>query len=496
MATRHRCVRYGVERSRVREWLNYIGGRWTAAAAGRTTTLHDPGSTSEVVATAASSSAEDVVQAVDAARAAQAAWAATPPSAREAMLRRFADLVEADVENLARTVTLEQGKPLAESRGEIAKAVAETRFMAGEAQRLHGVTAGGERPGTDAFSIRVPLGSVAAINPWNFPVSTPLRKAIPALVTGNTVILKPSELTPGPCAELVRYFEEAGLPPGVVNLVIGDGPEVGRPLVDSDGVDGVSFTGSTAVGRELYQRAARRLIPVQLEMGGKNPAIVSPSANLPAAVSEIAQAALLTCGQRCTAISRVIAHEDVVAEVRERLEVHLGGLAIGHGLDPSTQLGPLVSAEQLGIIEGWVEQGIADGARLVCGGHRPKRPDGGWYYTPTLLDGVTADMAIAREEVFGPVIVLLSYRSFDEAMDVCNDVAYGLSACLFSRDLREIDVFSRTAQAGMLHINRGTTPQSHLPFGGVKDSGVGAYSVGSSAVDFFTTVQTVYRAAD
>jgi alpha-ketoglutaric semialdehyde dehydrogenase len=335
---------------------------------------------------------------------------------------------------------------------------------------------------------------VAAISPWNFPVVTPVRKIAPALAFGNTVVFKPASLTPWSAVYLMQLLEKAGLPAGVVNLVIGAGSTVGDRLVADPRVRGISFTGSSDIGTRIYEAAARRLAGVQLELGGKNPAIVVDYDDLDGAAKEIVAAAFLCSGQRCTALSRVIAGEALADALVERILHYVRQIRVGDGLSESTTMGPLVGRSQFDTVEGYVRQGMESGCALLEGG-RPLVEDpekDGYYYAPTVFDHVTRDSPLARDEIFGPVLPVIRVRDADQAIAIANDTRYGLAAAVFTSRLELTHRFAARIEAGMIHINHGTASQAHVPFGGRKDSGQGAFSIGPTAKEFFTNVKTVY----
>ncbi len=431
---------------------------------------------------------------MDAADRAARVWGATPGPQRGAILFRFAELLEAAKPELARIITLEQGKAMPEAAGEIGRAAAEARFMAGEASRPTGQSFPSEKPGSSCSTISEPLGVIAAICPWNFPVVTPVRKIAPAIAFGNSVVFKPAGLTPWSAVHLMDLLERAGLPAGVVNLITGSGAVVGQALVNDPRVRGVTFTGSTKVGTSVYEAAARRLARVQLELGGKNPAVVVDCDDLEAAAREIVAAAFLCSGQRCTAISRVIVLDTQADALVQWILGEVGRIKVGNGLEPSTTMGPLVSRAQLETVEGYVRQGRNSGCQLLTGGRAlaDNVDDDGYFHAPTVFDRVPPDSPLAREEIFGPVLPILRVANMDEAIAVANDTRYGLAAALFTARASHIDQFTRRVEAGMIHINHGTASQAHVPFGGVKDSGQGAYSIGPGAREFFTNVKAVY----
>jgi aldehyde dehydrogenase (NAD+) len=460
----------------------------------RSYAIHNPARPDECLGEFADSTEADATAAVDRAASAAAAWAYTPAPQRGALLFRFAQLLEESKNELGRIVTLEQGKALSEAVGEVGRAAAEARFMAGETSRPVGHTFPSERPGFSCYTVSEPLGVVAAICPWNFPVVTPVRKIAPALAWGNAVIFKPSSLTPWSATYLMELFDKAGVPPHVINLITGQGSVIGEALIGAARVRGITFTGSTNVGMHVYDRAARRLARVQLEMGGKNPAVVMDCEDLDSAAREIVAAAFLCSGQRCTAISRVVVGESQADALVQRILAHVARIKVGDGLEPDTTMGPLVSLGQFRSVDRYVRQGVDDGCDLLAGGapltDNPERR--GYYYAPTVFDRVPADSPLAREEIFGPVLPVLRVRDLDEAITIANSTPYGLAASLFTSRLSYIHEFSRRVEAGMVHVNHGTASQAHVPFGGVKDSGQGAYSIGSTAREFFTNVKTVY----
>jgi alpha-ketoglutaric semialdehyde dehydrogenase len=474
--------------------LNFIDAKWVPPANGSYYEIHNPAHPRQVLGQYPSSGESEVLAAIAAASKASTTWKRVPGPQRGALLFRFAQLLEAAKDELGRIITLEQGKALSEAIGEVGRAATEARYVAGEASRTLGNTFPSERPGILCYTQLEPLGVVAAISPWNFPVVAPVRKIAPALACGNTVVVKPASLTPGCAVFLMELFEKAGFAPGVVNLVIGPGSTVGNLLVNHPTVRGISFTGSTAVGIPLYERAARRMAKVQLELGGKNPAVVMDCDDPEGAAREIVAAAFLCSGQRCTALSRVIVKNEQADALLEHL-VHLAAqIKVGDGLDRTTNMGPLVSRGQLEIVDNYVKRGVECGAHILAGGHCLVEDveEQGYFYAPTLLDGVQPDSPVAQEEIFGPVLPILRVRDSQEAIAIANDTPYGLAASLFTSRLSIISEFIEGVQTGMVHVNHGTASQAHVPFGGVKDSGQGAYSIGPTVKDFFTSVKSVY----
>lgn len=472
---------------------NYVAGRWAPAAGGEYYQTHNPACPSQVLGEFPRSVPEDLETAIASAETAGATWNQTPAPQRAAILLHFSQLLLDSKEELARIITLEQGKALCESVGEVTRAAAEASFAAGEAVRLSGQTFPSERPGFTCYTVLQPVGVVAAITPWNFPVVSPVRKIAPALACGNTVIFKPASLTPWSATYLTSLLEKAGLPPGVLNLVIGSG-ECGERLISDARVRGISFTGSTAVGIRIAERVAGRMAKVQLELGGKNPAIVVDCKDLDTAAKEIVAAAFLCSGQRCTALSRVIVEESQADQLRDRLLMHIAKIRVGNGLDPQATMGPLVSRAQMETVARYVRKGRDDHATLVAGGHAlAENPETeGYFYAPTLFDHVSSKSALAREEIFGPVLPLIRVNSAYEAFEVANSTRYGLAASLFTENPHLVNEFIQCVESGMVHINHGTASQAHIPFGGVKDSGQGAFSIGPTVKDAFTNVKTVY----
>lgn len=473
---------------------NYIGGKWVPSSNNETYKRENPANIEETIVLAPNSTEEDADRAVEAAHEAFQSWSKVPAITRGKYLYQFAAVLEAHKEEVAELLTIEQGKPLAESFGEINKTIGEIRFTAGEASRLSGETLPSERANVEIRTIRVPKGVILAISPWNFPLVTPLRKIAPALAAGNTVVFKPASITAAMGAKIVELFEKAGLPEGVLNLVIGSGRRVGNQLVNNPKVRGITFTGSTGVGSSIYEQAAKHLVQVQLEMGGKNAAIIYDYSDIEGAVNQIVPAAFANAGQRCTSISRVIVSEADAERAVEALKKKTEEYVIGNGIEAGITMGPLVSEDQLETTHSYVEIGQKEGARLVTGGKAVTLETKGYYYEPTLFADVKPEHRIAKEEIFGPVLVVLTASSFDEALHICNDNEYGLAASCFTENKSYQTAFVNRVQAGMIHLNNGTISESHAPFGGLKHSAIGPYSIGSTAKDFFTELKVIYDA--
>jgi len=475
-------------------YQNLIGGQWIPAASGRTMLNLNPADHSDVVGAFPSSHAEDVALAVAAAKKAFATWRLVPaPKRAEILLRAGSNLLQ-NKEKYARDMTREMGKVLAETRGDVQEAIDEAFYVAGEGRRLFGITTPSELQNKFAMSIRMPIGVVGLITPWNFPMAIPSWKLFPALVAGNTCVIKPATDTPLSTYNLVQALVDAGLPPGVVNIVCGTGSTAGAALVEHPDVRAISFTGSSAVGSLVAQRAAATFKQVSLEMGGKNAQIVLDDANLDLALDGALWGAFGTTGQRCTATSRILLQKGIAAEFTEKLVARARKLKIGNGLDQSVEVGPQVNANQIETSEKYLEIALREGSHLLCGGHALTSGAyaHGTFFEPTVLGGVTPSMRIAREEVFGPVVSLMEFSSFEEAIEIANSIEYGLSTSLYTRDVNRAFTAIRDLEAGITYINAPTIgAEVHLPFGGVKHTGNG-HREGLGALDFFTTWKAVY----
>ena len=473
---------------------NYIGGRWVPARSGATTEVRNP-ATGEVLGVVPRSGPEDVADAVEAAARAYPAWRRTPAPRRAEILFRVAELLVRRKEELARLMTQEMGKVLTEARGDVQEAIDMTYYMAGEGRRLAGETVPCELPDKAGFSVRDPVGVVACITPWNFPLAIPAWKIMPALVAGNTVVFKPASDTPLLANELVRILEEAGLPPGVLNLVYGPGEEVGERLLSHPEVDLVSFTGSTAAGKRVAGVAGPLLKKVHLEMGGKNAIIVMEDADLELAVQGIMWSAFGTTGQRCTAASRIIVHRAVRDALTDRLVERIKGLRLGDGLDPATDMGPLINRAAQEKVHRYTEIGLSEGATLLTGGRIPteERLSRGFFYEPTLFTDVRPQMRIAQEEIFGPTTAIIAVDSLEEAIQVNNGTPYGLSSSIYTRDVNRAFRAMRDITTGLVYVNAGTIgAEIQLPFGGTKDSSFGPKEQGPAALEFYSDYKTVY----
>jgi alpha-ketoglutaric semialdehyde dehydrogenase len=478
-----------------RVYKNFIGGEWVESSGGKGIENRNPANTAELVGVFPASTAHDVAHAVDAAREAWKKWRLVPAPKRAEILYRAAELLIERKEDYSRDMTREMGKVLAETRGDTQEAIDMTYLMAGEGRRQFGQTTPSELPDKFAMSVRTPVGVAGLITPWNFPIAIPSWKIMPALVTGNTVVIKPAEDTPLSTHNLAETLEEAGLPAGVLNVVFGDGPTAGAALLANDGVNLVSFTGSTEVGRIVSEACAPSFKKCHLEMGGKNIIIVMEDANLDLAVDGAVWGGFGTTGQRCTAASRVAVHKKVYAEFVEKFVSRVKSLKVGDGLDPTTEMGPSINEQQIKTVMKYVQIGKEEGAKLATGGHRLESGPfaRGWFHEPTVFTDCDARMRIAQEEIFGPVVAVIPFDTFDQALEVANGVKYGLSASIYTRNVNQAFRAQRDLETGIVYVNAPTIgAETHLPFGGVKNTGNGHRESGEAALDFYTEWKTVY----
>jgi aldehyde dehydrogenase (NAD+) len=477
------------------KYQNLINGKWVDAQSGETFESRNPANWSEIVGTLPKSNAADVEAAVKAARAAYEKWRLVPAPARGDIMRKIGDLLVQRKEELAKLMTREMGKVLAETRGDVQEGIDTAYYAATEGRRLFGHTVPSELPNKFAMAIRVPIGVAGIITPWNFPLAIPTWKMFPAILSGNTVVFKPASDTPATATALVQLMHEAGLPDGVVNIVHGGGGAVGNAITRHHDVDLISFTGSTQIGKQITKDSADTLKRVSLELGGKNAQIVMDDADLDLALDGILWGAFGTTGQRCTATSRLILHEKVYDKFMDMLVTRTKKLRLGDGLKPETEVGPLVNEGQRKTVESYVEIGQQEGAKLVAGGHAAKGPglDGGWFHEPTIFAEVTPNMRIAKEEIFGPVLSVLRVKSLEEGINVLNDTIYGLSSSVYTRDVNKAFVAIRDIKAGITYINVPTIgAEAHMPFGGVKQTGNGHREGGWTVYDFYTEWKAVY----
>ncbi len=475
------------------ELRHFIDGAWTGDTG--STERRNPSDLGEMVALLPAGSLDDLNRAVAAARTAQPGWAASTPEFRADCLHRAGEFILARAAELGRLLSREEGKTLAEGMGEVTRAGRIFRYFAGEAIRRHGFTLDSVRPGVDVQTFRDPIGVVGLITPWNFPIAIPAWKAAPALAFGNTVVMKPASLTAATAAAVAGILAEAGVPPGVFNLVIGGGA-IGAALANHAGVDAISFTGSQGVGAQVATAAAARQARFQLEMGGKNPLVVLDDADLDRAVAIAADGAFFGTGQRCTASSRLIVtagiHDRFVAALADRART----LKVGHALKAGTQIGPAVSQEQKEQDQGFVERAVANGAKLLAGGEPLALEEEGYYVAPALLADTDPEMEINRLEVFGPVASVIRVTDYDAALAMANAGEFGLSAGIVTTSLTHARHFQRSVRAGMVMINLPTAGVDyHVPFGGMGKSSFGSREQGFAAVEFYTQIRTSYCAA-
>jgi acyl-CoA reductase-like NAD-dependent aldehyde dehydrogenase len=473
-------------------FANFVGGEWRPSSSGRTYEKRGPWRPSETIGEFPASSAEDVDAAVEAAAAAFPAWARRPAAQRAAILMGAADAIERRVEQIAQDMTLEMGKPVREARMEAARGAAILRYFAGEAWRPKGELFEQSATGSSVYTVRRALGVVGLITPWNFPAAIPAWKTAPALVYGNTVVMKLAQEAPLTGLHLAACFEEAGIPAGVFNIVVGRGSEVGTPLASHPKVKAISFTGSVAVGYQVRDEATALGKRVQLELGGHNPLIVMADADLDRAVEAAYVGAFWSAGQKCTATRRIYVQDAVYDDFRAGLLDRVERGAIGDPADPDTEVGPIVNEKQFDEILAGIERGKAEGGTVVTGGERID--DDAYLLAPTVFEGVADDAFLSCEEVFGPVTSLYRFSELDEAVRRANAVEFGLSASIFTSDLANAQRFVNELEAGILHVNSQTAGADvHVPFGGIKGSGFGPHEQGRAAMEFYTEVVTVYH---
>lgn len=474
---------------------NFINGEWVESSSGQTYENRNPANHEEVVGIFQKSTADDVKKAIDAAAEAYKSWRLVPAPKRGEILFRIASRLAAEKENLARDMTREMGKIIHETRGDVQEAIDMTFYMAGEGRRLFGQTTPSELQNKFNMTIRQPLGVCSFITPWNFPMAIPSWKTMPALICGNTVVIKPATDTPLSVANFVKICHEEGLPPGVLNMVTGSGSALGDALIKNPHVRVVSFTGSTEVGRKVSEGCAPDFKHVCLEMGGKNVQIVMDDADIDLAVDGALWGAFGTTGQRCTATSRLICHKDVLDKVTSKLVERAKNLKVGDGLDEKTDMGPLINQAQLETVLGYIEIGKKEGAKLLTGGERLTGGDydKGFFIQPTIFGEVTQQMRIWREEIFGPVLSVASFSTFEEAIEMANDTSYGLSASIYTNDIRKAYVAMRDVYTGIFYVNAPTIgAETHLPFGGTKETGNGHREAAMAALDVFSEWKSVY----
>ncbi|MGO9256501.1 MAG: aldehyde dehydrogenase family protein [Bryobacteraceae bacterium] len=472
---------------------NYINGEWIAGDS--LFENRNPADTGELVGRFVAGSPDDIASAAQAAAAAFPAWSAAAGPARGAILFKAADILDRRFEQIAADMTHEQGKTLPEAKGEVRRSINIFRYFAGEGARLPGMLVPSERDRVHMFALRKPIGVVGLITPWNFPSAIPAWKLAPALICGNTVVLKPASAAPLSAWRLVEALHEAGLPKGVVNFVAGSGGALGQALVDAAPLKAVSFTGSCSIGNWLHGAASKRRLRIQLEMGGKNPTIVLADADFPSAVENVVNAAFFSTGQKCTATSRAIVEDAIYDRFVEAVVARTRRLKVGNGMEPGVEIGPCVDRAQMETILGYIEAGRKESGEPLCGGRR--LTDGalakGWFVEPTVFAGVAEDHVIAREEIFGPVLAIMRAGNFEDALRIANAIPFGLSSSIQSTNLSRVFEYIYRAEAGLLTVNLPSAGVEYqLPFGGSKDSSFGPKEQGPAALEFYSDYKTVY----
>jgi len=476
-------------------YKNLIGGEWVESRSGRSFENQNPANTKDVVGIFSRSDRNDVNDAAEAAKKAFERWRLTPAPRRGEIIYRCAQILQERKEDYAREMTREMGKILKETRGDVQEAIDTAFYMAGEGRRLDGHTVPSELPNKFAMAMRVPLGVVGMITPWNFPMAIPSWKIFPAIVCGNTCVIKPAEDTPLSTVNLVRALMDAGLPPGVVNIVHGFGPEAGAPMLDHPDVRAISFTGSSEVGRLVGEAAARNFKPCSLEMGGKNAIIVLNDANVDLAIDGALWGGFGTAGQRCTAASRVIVQKGVYNQFADKFVARARALKVGPGIDEQNDMGPQINQQQIETTRKYVDVGKGEGAKLLAGGNRLTSSGlgDGYFFEPTIFGDAHGNMRIAQEEIFGPVVSMIPADSLEDALEISNSVAYGLSSAVYTRDVNRAFKAMRDLQTGITYINAPTIgAEVHLPFGGTKATGNGHREGGIGAIDFYTQWKAIY----
>ncbi|WP_400194898.1 alpha-ketoglutaric semialdehyde dehydrogenase GucD [Lysinibacillus telephonicus] len=469
----------------------YINGEWVNSVTGQVYESRNPANPSEIVGIVQKSSIEEVNEAFKVANIAHKSWARLSGPTRGEYLLKVSNILEERLEEIALTMTKEMGKTIAEAKGEAARGVAILRYYAGEGMRSVGDVIPSSDRDALMFTTRTSLGVVGVITPWNFPIAIPLWKIAPALIYGNTVVLKPANETSVTAAKIVECFDQANVPKGVINLVTGSGAVIGDAMLSNPHIKAVTFTGSNTVGKQIGRQAFDRGIKYQLEMGGKNPVIVAGDADLDLAVEATINGGLKSTGQKCTATSRVIVHESIYEEFKEKLLSETAKITVGNGEQSSIWMGPCASASQLETVLSYIEVGKQEGAVLLQGG---KRVEGeGYFVTPAIFENVTSEMRIAREEIFGPVLCLMKVSSIEEAIELANDSEFGLSASIFTTNIQKMLSFINEMDAGLVRINAESAGvELQAPFGGMKQSSSHSREQGRAAIEFFTSIKTVF----
>ncbi|SFE38053.1 aldehyde dehydrogenase (NAD+) [Lentibacillus persicus] len=483
-----------VQTEKSNRFLNFINGEWVASDTNEVITNRNPANTDDVVGQVQKSSLEDLNNAVAAAKTAKKEWKNLSGAARGQYLFKAADILESRQEEVAECMTREMGKTYPEAKGETARGVAILRYYAGEGMRKVGDVIPSSDSEALMFTTRAPLGVVGVITPWNFPVAIPVWKTAPALIYGNTIVLKPASEAAVTCGKVMECLQEAGIPAGVINMVTGPGSVIGQGLAEHPDVNGITFTGSNKVGKNIGQTALARGAKYQLEMGGKNPVIVASDADLDLAVDATISGGLKSTGQKCTATSRVIVQSDVYETFKEKLVAKVKEISVGDGMKEGTWMGPSVSETQLNTVLSYIEKGKEEGT-LLCGGEKlsGEEYEKGYFVAPTVFDDITTDATIAQEEIFGPVLALMKVDDLEEAIELANDVEYGLSASIFTTNIQKMLSFIDDMDAGLVRINAESAGvELQAPFGGMKQSSSHSREQGEAAKEFFTSIKTVF----
>ncbi len=476
-------------------YLNYINGKWVTASIQKVETSINPANRYEIIGYVQQSEKEDLDYAVLAAKEAQVLWGKLSGAARGEYLYRVANALEQRIDEIAETMTREMGKTFLEAKGETARGVAILRYYAGEGMRKTGDVIPSSDSEALMFTTRAPLGVVGVITPWNFPVAIPIWKIAPALIYGNTVILKPAQEAAVTAAKVIECFDEAGLPSGTINMVTGPGSVIGQAITNHPDINGITFTGSDAVGKSIGLGALKRGAKYQLEMGGKNPVIVANDADLEQAVEATISGGLRSTGQKCTATSRVIVQSEVYEPFKNKLIEKIKEIKIGNGLKEDVWMGPCASESQLNTVLSYVKKGIEEGATLIYGGKRIEEEAlvNGFFMEPTVFENVSNGMTIAQEEIFGPVLALIKVETLEEALQIANDVKFGLSASIFTKSIGRMLSFINEMDAGLVRINAESAGvELQAPFGGMKQSSSHSREQGEAAIEFFTSIKTVF----
>ncbi|MCM3179110.1 alpha-ketoglutaric semialdehyde dehydrogenase GucD [Cytobacillus horneckiae] len=479
----------------VKTILNFVDGSWEGSKSSEVEESINPANFNEIVAYVQNSSKEDLDKAVESAARAQKQWKKLSGAERGSYLFKVADILETRMDEIAEMMTREMGKTLPEAKGETARGVAILRYYAGEGMRKVGDVIPSSDPSAFMFTTRSPLGVIGVITPWNFPVAIPIWKIAPALIYGNTVVFKPATEAAATAAKIIECFYEAKIPNGVINFVTGQGSVIGQGIADHPNIQGITFTGSDVVGKAVGQAALARGTKYQLEMGGKNPVIVAEDADLDLAVEATISGGLRSTGQKCTATSRVIVHRNVYEAFKDKLVSKVKQIKVGNGLDAGVWMGPSVSERQLNTVLRYIEKGKQEGAKLLFGGNRlsDEGRENGYFIEPTIFDEVDNHMTVAQEEIFGPVLALIKVDSMEAAVNIANDVKFGLSASIFTANIQKMLNFIENIEAGLVRINAESAGvELQAPFGGMKQSSSHSREQGQAAIEFYTAIKTVF----